>query len=271
MAEPLSDLQKWMHSALLRPGTARAKDTAARLVPNPRLSAEDALAIYQRSYSLRIAACMREQFPALCHALGEELFNDFVADYVRDAPPESYTLYDLGRRFAGFLEANRPDRDEEVKESWIDFIVDMARFERNVFSTFDCPGAEGLTLAPLDTPDHQLKAQPSLSIGAYRFPVAWYYHQVRENNAPQPPLEQPTYVAIVRKEFQTTTAMVTHPHFEFLSAMCAGSSVGHALSTTAQSLGRDISQVTAAWQETDGVRSNWIQAGFFVVDHTATK
>ena len=52
---------------------------------------------------------MREQFPALCHALGAALFDDFVADYIRDHPPESHTLYDLGRRFPAFLEDNRPD------------------------------------------------------------------------------------------------------------------------------------------------------------------
>ncbi|MGC1497519.1 MAG: DNA-binding domain-containing protein [Sulfitobacter sp.] len=266
MAETLSELQMWMHSALLHPHATREQDTAARLVPNPRLSASDALAIYQRSYSLRIASCMREQFPALCHALGEGLFNDFVADYVRDAPPESYTLYDLGRRFSGFLEANRPDRDQSVKESWIDFIVDMARFERSVFTTFDCPGAEELTLATIDTPDHRLIAQPSLSIGQYQFPVAWYYHQVREKNAPQPQLGQETYVAIVRKEYQTVTAMVSRPHYEFLSAICTGQSVDQALSATAESMGSDMSRVIEAWRDPDGIRTQWINAGFFIQD-----
>ena len=48
-------------------------------------------------------------FDGFCHALGDDLLNDFVAEYVREAPPESYTLYDLGRRFTDYLEANRPD------------------------------------------------------------------------------------------------------------------------------------------------------------------
>ena len=79
-------------------------------------------------------------FDGFCHALGDELFNDFVAEYAREAPPESYTLYDLGRRFTDYLEVNRPDRDEELRESWIDFIVDLARFERSVFCDVRLPG-----------------------------------------------------------------------------------------------------------------------------------
>ena len=268
MVEPLSDLQKWMHTALLHPGATRDQDTADRVVPNPRLSANDALAIYQRSYSLRIASCMREQFPALCHALGEELFNDFVADYVRDAPPESYTLYDLGRRFADFLEANRPDRNAKTREGWIDFIVDMARFERSVFTTFDCPGAEDLTLATQDTPDRHLTAQPSLSVAQYRFPVAWYYHQVREKVSPQPPHPQTSYVAVVRKEYQTTTAVISRPHYEFLKAICARCSVEHALALTAQNMGSPAAQVITAWQAPNGIRADWIRAGFFVTGTT---
>ena len=58
MAESLIKLQKWMHTALLDPQAVPEAGITDRLVPNPRLSAQDALAIYQRSYSLRIAACI---------------------------------------------------------------------------------------------------------------------------------------------------------------------------------------------------------------------
>ncbi|MFT5797782.1 MAG: hypothetical protein ACI84R_001846 [Candidatus Azotimanducaceae bacterium] len=265
MAESLIELQKWMHTALLDPQAVPEAGSTDRLVPNPRLSAQDALAIYQRSYSLRIAACMREQFPALCHALGDELFNDFVAEYVREAPPESYTLYDLGRRFTDYLEANRPDRDEELREGWIDFIVDLARFERSVFATFDCPGAEGMELAQRDTPDCQLKAQPSLSVGQYRFPVAKYYHQVREKMSPSPPDPITSYIAIVRKDYQTTTLQINLNQFVFLNAVCAGSSIERALEVVGTHASVTTDQAKATWARMDDVRMAWVDAGFFVV------
>jgi hypothetical protein len=265
MAESLIELQKWMHTALLDPQAVPETGSTDRLVPNPRLSAQDALVKCQRSYSLRIAACMREQFLALCHALGDELFNDFVAEYVREAPPESYTLYDLGRRFTEYLEANRPDRDEELREGWIDFTVDLTRFERSVFAAFDCPGAEGMELALLETPDRQLKAQPSLSVGQYRFPVAKYYHQVREEMLPSPPGPMTSYIAIVRKNYQTTTLQIKPSQFVFLNAVCAGGSIERALEIVGEHAAVTADQAKATWARIDDVRVAWIDAGFFVV------
>ena len=79
-------MQRWMQDALIFPGRT---DTAAtsELVVEPKLgSAARRLAIYQRSYYERLLSCMREQFPALCHALGQELFDDFALEYLRDTP-----------------------------------------------------------------------------------------------------------------------------------------------------------------------------------------
>lgn len=250
MSEPLPDLQKWMYDALLHPEHAQPDQADARLTPNPRLSAAGSLAIYQQSYRLRIAACMREQFPALCHALGAELFNDFVAEYVREAPPESYTLYDLGRRFADFLEANRPDRDG-ARESWIDFIVDLTRFERAVFVSFDGPGAEDMPRATKDTLDSDLRANPSLSVGTYRFPVAPYYLSVRENKSPGPPQPLTTHVAVLRKDFSSLIVPLEGGECAFLAAMLDTGTVAG-------------TSVDMPWKDTPEVKDKWLRAGFFV-------
>ncbi len=163
---PLRDLQTWMRDALLYPRQVSSAETERRLVASPLLSAAEGLAIYQRGYFLRIAHCMREQFPALCHALGEDLFNDFVAEYIRDKPPESYTLHDLGRRFPAWLEETRPDRDAEQRETWVDFVIELARFERQVFTMFDAEGWEGKPFADEATPDRLLRLQPCLVFGS---------------------------------------------------------------------------------------------------------
>ena len=147
-----AQLQNWMQGALHAPAQVPPDQANAVLTSQPRFSGAEGLAVYQRSFFLRIVTCMRDQFPALCYALGQELFDDFVAEYIVAAPPESYTLYDLGRRFADHLQANRPDTPD-AREVWIDFIVDLARFERQVFVMFDAPGAEDQGYATSDTPD----------------------------------------------------------------------------------------------------------------------
>ena len=265
-AAGLPAVQRWLHDALVFPGGVEGPEVARQLAGSGRLGAAQGLAIYQRGYFLRIARCMREQFPALCHALVETLFDDFVADYIRDRPPESHTLYDLGRRFPGWLEENRPDRDArpEERESWIDFIVDLARFERLVFAMFDAPGNEGRPFADSATPDNRLRLQPGFALGAYRFPVAAYYHQVRlGEEAPLPPAGR-SFVALVRTDYVTRTIALDEAQHVFLLAMADSGSAEAGIAAAARHLGSSPDDVRRAWHR-HGDRERWIEAGFFVV------
>ena len=106
---PLPGLQRWMLDALFAPERADADVVATTLLPGPRLPAAACLAIYQRSYILRLRKCLEEQFPACRHALGAGLFADFADEYLRACPSDSYTLHELGRRFPQWLQDSRPD------------------------------------------------------------------------------------------------------------------------------------------------------------------
>ncbi|WP_299626948.1 DNA-binding domain-containing protein [uncultured Tateyamaria sp.] len=262
----LSEVQRWMHSTLLAPGSESQARAADFLTPMAHLDAAQALSIYQRSYALRLAACMREQFPATCHALGAALFNDFVETYVAALPPESYTLHDLGRRFAGFLADQRPDKDAAEKETWIDFLIDLARFERQVYVAHDCDGVEssGLEMADLATPDSALAVQPSLTVAEYGFDVSSYFHGVRAASDPPIPSERPSFVAVLRANYQTTTVPLSHAHFTFLQALCAGENVAAALSAVSHALGQSDADVRRGWDAGSATRQRWIDAGFFV-------
>jgi hypothetical protein len=261
----LQSVQRWMHDALVFPARVDGGERDALLDGSPRLTAAEGLAIYQRGYFLRIASCMREQFPALGHALGEPLFNDFVADYIRDRPPESHTLYDLGRRFPAWLGDERPDRDlpPAEREAWIDFMIDLARFERQVFAMFDAPGHEGRPFAEASTPDERLRLQPCFDLGAYAFPVAAYYHAVRQNReAPLPPALR-SFAALVRTDYVTRTIPLGEPQFVFLEAMTAGGDVGDGIDAVARHLGAARDVVRQSWHSS-GDRQRWLDWGFFI-------
>lgn len=261
----LQSVQHWMHQALVFPRRVDGGERDALLDSSPLLTGAAGLAIYQRGYLLRIANCMREQFPALCHALSAPLFNDFVADYIRDKPPESHTLYDLGRRFPLWLGENRPDRDlpPAEREAWIDFMIDLARFERQVFALFDAPGHEGQPFADADTPDHRLRLQPCFDLGAYGFPVAAYYHSVRLNQPALLPPAGRSFAALVRTDYVTRTIPLGEPQYHFLEAMAACGGVGDGIETVARNLGASAESVRRSWHSS-GDRQRWIDWGFFV-------
>lgn len=257
----LGAAQRRMHAALITP---HADPAAARglFAADGRLSAEGGLAVYQRGYRLRITACMREQFPALCHALGQPLFDDFVADYIRDCPPERHTLYDLGRRFADWMEANRPDGD--AREPWVDCMIDLARFEYAVFTLFDAEGQEGRPFAASDSDDALLRLQPAFALAEYRFAVAGYYHAVRRGETPPLPLQGACRLALVRRDYVTRTVLLTAPEYALLTAMRSGSDVAAALAIVAARHGGDALAVERMWRGESGCRDRWIDWGFFV-------
>ena len=259
----LQTLQRRMLDALIAPDGAEA--ALSHVLPGPRLSASACLAIYQRSYILRLRKCLEEQFPASSHALGEQLFADFADEYLRACPSDSHTLYELGRRFPQWLADNRPDREEPParRESWIDFMIDLADYERELYRLFDAPGHEGNPWPDAAANDAELILQPGLSLMRHRFPVAWYYHEVRAARSPEFPPSAPSYSVILRRDFLTHTYPVTPLHHRFLTLLRQTEHVPTALETIAAETGRDLEDLQRSWREE--VRGPWLEAGFFVV------
>ena len=260
----LSALQQWMHGSLLDPAAVVAGQRDATLLASPLLSAAEGLAIYQRGYRLRLTSCMRQQFPALCHALGEQLFDDFVADYILAQPPERHSLYDLGRRFADFLDAGCPVEADGSRPLWADFMVDLACFERALFLLYDAPGCEGQPLADLTTPDGDLRLQPAVSLSRHDFGVAGYYHAVRRGEEPSLPPIGPCHVAMVRVDFVTHTYMIGADDHLLLAQMQTGGSVIDGLADIAVAHGVPLDAVRAGWAAPGGPRERWIMAGMFI-------
>ena len=261
----MNDLQQWMQQALIRPDQVDANAVNKTFVPGAQLSAQACLGIYQRGYILRLTKCLAEQFPALSHALGEGLFDQFALRYLRIHPSDSYTLYELGRRFADFLEEDRPDKDlpPEQREGWVDFMVDLARYERLHFKLFDAPGHEGNPWPSQDTPDEQLKLQPCFALAQYRYPVAWYYHAIKENKQTPFPPKQPSPVALLRKDYQVTTYPLNPVHYHFLGALQQQGDIESALVAVSKAFNSPLEQVRHSWQTE--VKARWIEAGFFVL------
>ncbi len=114
----LGQIQRWMQAALMHPvgiaeGIASAEarshidvgpHEAESVVTRSRaLTALERLAIYGYAYYARLLECLREEFPVLKHALGEELFDAFAAEYLQQYPSRSYTLFQLGSNFPRFV------------------------------------------------------------------------------------------------------------------------------------------------------------------------
>ncbi len=267
----LRNMQEWMQNALTQPHLVQKEEVAARLTSSNRLSGSQRLAIYQRSYISRLCMCLAEQFPASREALGEELFDNFARVFLARDPSDSYTLYELGRRFPAFLEETQPDGvdPDSQPETWVNFMIDLATYERALFVLFDAPGHEGNLWPTSDTPDEDLVLQPCFNLGAYRFPVANYYHNVLEKSGSGlPPLAE-SYVAITRYDYFTSSIPITGPHYKFLQAMQETQSVDASLGQLATSIGVPKENLQETW--VTHIRDRWIANHFFVDRNTLSK
>jgi hypothetical protein len=259
MSEHLTAVQTWMQQSLID-GTG-STDAALHVDPSETLQPAERLAIYQRGYYSRLIQCLEGQYKALNHALGNELFRDFAREYLLQFPSGSPTLAVLGHHFPDFLEASRPDKESDEKEPWIDFMVQLARYEWDLYTVFDAPGHEGKPLATVETSDSALRLQPCFFLHAYDFPVNRYYTGVALNQDPEIPEQETVRLAIVRTDFVTRVFSLLEPQYVFLEQMQEGCPAIAALEYTRAVFGSTEEQALTAWAEW---RRNWTANGFFV-------
>jgi hypothetical protein len=155
----------------------------------------------------------------------------------RSTCARSYTLASLGAHWPAHLEATRPGRDREpnARESWPDFLIDLARLEHTFCEVYNAPGVEGVRLpSAADVPIeldpgadwHAVTATPVVCLRLLfaRFPVGAYLIAVRRGDAPQLPAAQQTYLAFSRRDYVVTITELDGGGHALLSELADGAS-----------------------------------------------
>jgi hypothetical protein len=278
----LRDLQRWMQAVLMHPGGAEAgaaseaarqaidvpPEQAERVVTRSRaLSGLERLAIYNRAYYARLLECLRESYPVLFRALGEEAFDGFALDYLQKYPSRSYTLNDLGANFPRYLRESRPA--DEPGPGWPDFVIDLAALEWTYNEIFDGPGVEGRRLLRPDRlraipperwPEARLVAVPCLRLMELRYPVHLYYTAVRRRKEPEFSEPAETFLAITRRRYVIRRLELSRPQFVLVGALRRGQSVGEAIGLAIEGMGDNVEGLAA---DLHGWFREWTAEGFF--------
>ncbi len=288
MSEPLhalDQIQRWMQAAISHPDgvaegmnsaeaqqqiDAGAADAEKVLTRSKAMTAVERLSIYGSAYYARLLECMREEFPATTHALGEELFNSFAAAYLQLYPSRSYTLCQLGASFPRFLIESRPPREEGDPEvSWPEFLADLAQYEWMFSVVFDGEGVEGKEILDEDKlkavpperwPEARLVPVPCLRLLTYRFPVQAYYAAVRNGETPEMPAPAETLLALTRQDYIVRHSTLDALEYRLLSALVEGMNVTDAIAQVAPSGDGDMDRLAANLH--DWFRY-WAASGFF--------
>ena len=227
-----------------------------------RLSAQEHLAIYQRSYIARLRGCMAQQFSALEYALGEDLFRAFADDYLAANPSTHYNLAELGRSFPAYLQASRPDALSAEKEDWIDFVIELACFELEVAELFDRPAEEGYQLAKMHDGDDEIELVPTGTLFQFQFPTNTFYTRFKKGEQPDLPYAATSHCVVLRHDYKLAVYDLPPDHYAFLGLLTQGMTVPDARAEFVRRNSVDpqlFAQLWPVWKQ------KWLAANMFRV------
>lgn len=262
----LEALQRWMQTVITHPdgpghGACAAQgiwdiapDELGRVIDESGgVAAQQRLAIYASGYITRLMHGMQADFPALRHAVGDELFDQFASGYLWSRPSRSYTLFELGAGFPQFLEETRPATESVPEEArpMLDLPVELARLERAWVEVLRGPGIEHHDLSALEhlpigpLGDLPLQPAPSLRLLSLRFPLADYVHAIRTGRDAVVPAPKFCHIALSRRNYAIEAHEIEPWQHGFLDALFEHSSLNHAAAKAAEHSGDSVDFVQA--------------------------
>lgn len=174
--QQLDELQAWLGQQIrslrhLPSQPEVAKQAAAYLTGNDRLSPVEQLEIYRVQFWLRHTSALLEDFPGVSGILGQAEWEKLVESYFESFVPESWTLRDVGDRLEAHIRA-RPDTPHQA------LCADMAALEWSYVEIFDAEDTPSLSLEKLQSfpPSAWMTAKmvlsPALRMLELGYPVA---------------------------------------------------------------------------------------------------
>jgi hypothetical protein len=283
----LDQIQRWLQVVIMHPdgveagidsdaATSEIELTAGQvdgfIQPSSRRTSIERLEVYGHAYYARLIECLRDEFPALVHAVGQEVFDGLAFGYLQSDPSTSYTLTHLGAKFPAYLEKTRPTDEGGLDDpSWPDFMIDLAHLERTYSEVFDGPGLETeeplradqlLGISPDRWPEAKLLLAPCLRVLSLHFPVHEYATAVRKEEDPSFPEPRPTWLAVSRIAYVVRRWPLSRVQFDLLESLIAGETVAVAIqrgATSAAAQGAEMDDLAASLRDWF---AEWTASGF---------
>lgn len=248
---PLSNLQHWLFEGITCPDGVGQGAIDDAILPSRQQTSAERLAVYQHAYLARLLEVLRELFPCTRFAVGDDLFDQFAAAYLRRYPPTSYTLGRLADHWALYLDETKP-----ADADWGRFVVEVAQLEQAIDRVFDGPGPEALP--PFSLPadaggDLRLAFVPGLELHAFQFPITTYFTAWKAGEMPSWPDRREQFIALFRRDYIVRRHELSREQFELLAALMRGGSLAESL---AEFPGADPADVRSWF-------AKWAAAGFF--------
>jgi uncharacterized protein (UPF0276 family) len=223
---PLVESQTHMQTAILD-GAHGSPDAWIRSKEN--FTPAEQLGVYINGYRYRLYNVTAEDYPVLKYAVGAQLFDSLLNDFVNTVRSAHFNIAHYTVLFAQFL----------ASQSQINiFAREIAQLESTIAQLTDAPETTALTPEHLAgiTPDNfmemHLYARKALQLLAFTYPINAFYKAVKEDAGPSLPAHAPTHMAVFRHEDTVWRMELEANEYHLLQHLFNGTSIGDALEKT---------------------------------------
>lgn len=247
--------QRWFFDRITRPLGASPPEPAddARWVVSGELPSSERIAVYQRAYFSRLVECLRDDYPALAHALGPDDFEAVGLEFIEAHPPASASLNYYGAPLAGFL-ATWPAPHAA-------FASELARLEWALVECIHADAERCLDPAELGALSEQewplvrLIPSPAAQLLTTCYPVHRYYQAFLDGDQPEPPAFEACSIALCRRGDRLWRIGVDARFERLLRRLMGGEPLASALAS--------VPAEANAAAELERVLSEWVACGLF--------
>jgi hypothetical protein len=240
--------------------------TSARAVvrDGSRMDPDARIEIYRLGYRARLVECLRDDYPVLAEALGEDGFESLCHAYIAAYPSTSPNLNGFGRHMASFARTARHVLDDRAG-----FSADLAALEWALVEVIHAPLPAPIDVAPLSAlapsawGELRFTKSASARLVKTEYPVNAYYQARRgRGETPGVPAAQAESTAIYRRAAVLWRMALTPAMTRVLEALFSAIRLEEALAC----MGADESDPAVFAEAERGVMiwfREWVQAGFF--------
>ena len=213
------------------------------------ISSKERMGIYINGYKARLLECLQADYPYLNKFLGNDLFGYFALSYLREYPPKSYSLFDLGNNFSEYLDKTKPNTSSVSL-----FPVELAKLERVRVEVQRSFGTEGVDQKPpfsafsfsfFDEKEIYC-ASPCLRLLSSNFDLTGFLDRIEREDQPVLPDFTKTKIAVCRNNFRINFQRIEEWQYCFLKSFEENSqSIGQAIKIVAENTGHLPSKIMA--------------------------
>lgn len=188
------------------------RELASRLIrERAGMTAIERLDVYANMYFFRVLDVLKQDFPMLHAALGDDAFHNLITDYLIAHPPKHWSLRWVGESLPEFVRAH-----ERVRNAG--YLADLAALEWALHDAFDAEDVPALrsealaALKPEQWADLVLHLDPSVRYLEVATPVSRIWQQLKAGQEVDAGDDGGGFVRVWRRDMRVLHRMI--PAFE---------------------------------------------------------